>query len=97
MMAAVVGVCGTDGLTVAETKTEAMVILPPQHAQEGLEIVAAGQRYARTEQFVYLGGTITAEADTTAEIRRRTVAAWSGFRRYANVVYDQPTTTVPMA
>ena len=33
----------------------------------------------------------------TAEIRRRTGAAWSAFRRYANVVYDRPTTTVSMA
>ena len=32
----------------------------------------------------------------TAEIRRRTGAAWSAFWRYTNVVYDRPTTTVPM-
>ena len=32
----------------------------------------------------------------TAEIRRRTGAAWSTFRRYANVVYDRPTAIVPM-
>ena len=74
-----------------------MIMRPPRHAQEDLEIVAAGQRYAQTEQFVYLGGTITAEADMTAEIRRRTGAAWSAFRRYANVVYDRPTVIVPMA
>ena len=53
--------------------------------------------YAQTEQFVYLGGTITAETDMTAEIRRHTGPAWSAFRRYANVVYDRLTTTVPMA
>ena len=93
MMTAVVEVCGAYGLTVAERKTEAMVMRP----QEVLEIVAAGQRYAQTEQFVYLGGTITAEADMTAEIRRRTGAAWNAFRRYANVVYDRPTAIVPMA
>ena len=33
----------------------------------------------------------------TAEIRRRTGAAWSAFHRYANVVYDRPTAIVPMA
>ena len=33
----------------------------------------------------------------TAEIRRRTGAAWSAFRRYANGVYDRPTAIVPMA
>ena len=96
MMTALVEVCGAYGLTVAERKTETMVMRPPHHAQEDLEIVAAGQRYAQTEQFVYLGGTITAEADMTAEIRRRTGAAWSAFRRYANVVYDRPTAIVPM-
>ena len=65
--------------------------------REDLEIVGAGQRYGQTEQFVYLGGTTTTEANMTAKIRRRTGAAWSAFRRYANVVYDQSTTTVPMA
>ena len=33
----------------------------------------------------------------TAEIRRRTGEAWSAFRRYANVVYEQPTAIVLMA
>ena len=28
---------------------------------------------------------------------RRTGVAWSAYRRYANVVYDRPTTAVPMA
>ena len=69
----------------------------PHHAQHDLDITAAGRRYAQTEQFVYLGRTITAEANMTAEIRRRTGAAWNAFRRYANVVYDQPTAIVPMA
>ena len=81
IMTAIVEVCRAYGLTVAERKTETMMMRPPHHAQEDLEIVAAGQRYAQTEQFVYLGGTITAEADMTAQIRRRTGAAWSAFRR----------------
>ena len=48
--------------------------------REDLEIVGAGQRYGQTEQFVYLGGAITAEADMTAEIRRRTETTWNAFR-----------------
>ena len=72
MMTAVVEVCGAYGLTVAERKKETMVIRPRHHAQEGREIVAVGQRYTQTEQFVYLGGTITAEANMIAEIRRQT-------------------------
>ena len=82
---------------MAERKTETMVMRPPHHAQEDLEIVAAGQRYAQTDQFIYLGGTIMAEADMTAEMRHRTGAAWSAFHRYANVVYDRPTAIVQMA
>ena len=66
---------------------------PLHHAREGLEIVAPGRRYTQTEQFVYLGGTIMAEADMTAEIRRRTGVTWSAFRRYADVIYDQPIVT----
>ena len=46
MMTAVVEVCGAYGPTVVERKTETMVMRPPHHAQEDLEIVAAGQRYA---------------------------------------------------
>ena len=88
MMTAVVEVCGAYGLTVAERKTETMVMRPPHYAQADLEIVAAGQRYAQTDQFVYLGGTITAEVDMTAEIRCRTGVVWSALPRYANVVYD---------
>ena len=88
MMTAVVEVCGVYRLTVAERKTETMVTRPPHHAQEDLEIVAAGQRYAQTEQFVYQGGTTTAEADMTAKNRRRTGAAWSMLCCSANVVYD---------
>ena len=94
---AVVEVSGAYGLTVAERKTETMIMRPPHHAQEGLKIVTVSQRYAQTEQFVYLGGHITAEADAIAEIRRRTGTAWSTLHRYANVVYDRPTTTMPMA
>ena len=45
MMTAMVELCGAYGLTVAERKTETMIMRPLHHAQEGLEIVAAGQRY----------------------------------------------------
>ena len=59
--------------------------------------MTAGQRYAQTDQFIYLGGTITEEANMTPGIRRHTGAVWSAFRRYAKVVYGRPTTNVPMA
>ena len=71
MMTAVVEVCGAYGLTVAERKTETMVMRPPHHAQEDLKIVAASQRYAQTDQFVYLGGTITTEAGMTGAAREQ--------------------------
>ena len=58
MMATVVEVCGAYGLTVAETKTETMVMRPPGHVAEDLRMEAAGQRYKQTEPFVYLGGTV---------------------------------------
>ena len=74
-----------------------MIMRSPHHTQEDLEIVATGQRYAQTQQFIYLGGIVTAEADMTAEIRCRTGAAWSAFHRYANIIYDRPTKTIPMA
>ena len=97
MMTAVVEVCGAYGLTVvAETKTETMVMRPPDCVAEDLRVEAAGQRYKQTEQFVYLGGTVTAEADMTAELHRRTGAAWNAFRRYAHVLYDRPVSVAPL-
>ena len=39
---------------------------------------------------------MTVEIDMTAEITRRTGAAWSAFHRYTNVVYDRPTAIVPI-
>ena len=71
-MTEVVEVYGAYGLTVAERKTETMIMRPPHQEQERLEIVTAGQRYAQTEQFVYLGDNITAEAEMTSKIRRCT-------------------------
>ena len=62
---------------------------PPHHAQEFLQIVVSGQRYAQIEQFAYLGGTIMAEADMAAEIRRCTGAAFTAM--------PTSSTTVPMA
>ena len=41
MMTAVVEVCVVYELIVVEKKTETMVMRPPHHAQEGLEIVVA--------------------------------------------------------
>ena len=39
MMTAVVEVCEAYGLTVAERKTETMVMRPPHHAQEYLSLI----------------------------------------------------------
>ena len=43
IMTAVVEVCGAYVLTVAERKTQTIVMCPPHHAQEDLEIVMARQ------------------------------------------------------
>ena len=75
MMTAEMEVCRAYGFTVAERETQTMILRPPHHGQKGLEIMAVGQRYAQTEQFVYLGGTMTAEADMTDEIRHLTGAS----------------------
>lgn len=69
MMSVVMEVCGGYGLTVAKRKTETMVMRPLHHAQEDFEIMAAGERFSLTEQFVYLAGTVTEEANVTAAVR----------------------------
>lgn len=96
MINVVVKVCGADGMTMPERKTETMIMRSSHYAQEGVEKMVSRLRYAENEEFVNLSGTITAEIDMIAEIRCRTGAAWGGFHRYIGVVYDRHTTTVPM-
>eukprot|EP00752_Nemacystus_decipiens_P009020 g8051.t1 len=68
------------GLTVSERKTLTLVMRvkekqPPPLPPPPLIIEAAGQRYAQTTEFRYLGGLVNEKGDLTREINHRSKAA----------------------
>ncbi|CAB1102654.1 unnamed protein product [Ectocarpus sp. CCAP 1310/34] len=83
MMTVIVEVFGKFGLTVSETKTETLLMrakekhttTPPPPPPPPLIIEAAGQRYAQTPDFRYLGGLVNDHGDLTREINYRSRAA----------------------
>lgn len=100
MMTVIVEVFGQFGLTVSEKKTETLLMRIPEKAQKAgetptpplppLEIAAAGQKYKQVDQFVYLGGLITEDANLTREINRRIKIAWVCFRKFCKELFDRP-------
>ena len=88
-MGGIVVACQEFGLTVSEKKTAAMHLWSHPHtASNALRIEAAGQRYKRTTEFVYLGGAISESADLDIEIKRRIGAASASVRKYSSQLYD---------
>ena len=75
MMTTIVEVFGEFGLTVSEKKTETLLMRAPEkQPKKGgsppppLVIEAAGQKYAQTTQFRYLGGLVNEDGELTQEI-----------------------------
>ena len=79
-------------LTVLEAKTEIMCLrmkgIPESTATFSVE--AAGQVYNQTNKFVYLGGNVNQNADTSIEVDRRVRNAWCNFQKYTLELYDRP-------
>ena len=100
MMTVIVETFAEFGLSVSEKKTETLVMRTPEKPRKSgappprpfppLVIEAAGQKYAQTREFRYLGGLVTEEGDLTQEINRRIRAAWACLRRYGNELFDRP-------
>ena len=55
-----------------------------------LVIEAAGQKYAQTAQFRYLGGLVNKDSELTQEINQRSRAAWACIRRFPQELFDRP-------
>ena len=55
-----------------------------------LVIEAAGQKYAQTTQFRYLGGLVNEDGELTQEINHRSRAAWACIRRFSRELFDRP-------
>ena len=100
MMTVIMEVFGAYGLTVSEEKTETLLMRVPEKAQQpgetptpplpALKIAAAGQKYHQVHQFVYLGGLVTEDADTTRYINHRTQIARGCFRKFSTEFFYRP-------
>ena len=97
MMTTIVEVFGEFGLTVSEKKTETLLMRAPEkQPKKGgsppppLVIEAAGQKYAQTAQFRYLGGLVNEDGELTQEINHRSRAAWACIRRFSRELFDRP-------
>ena len=80
-MGVIVVVCAAIGLTVSEANTE-ITCLRPKGMPESTAIFnvkAAGQVYNQTNEFVYLGGNVSRNADLSIEVDRRIHNAWCSF------------------
>ena len=97
MMTTIVEVFGAFGLTVSENKTETLLMrTPEEQPKKGgsppppLDIQAAGQKYAQTAQFRYLGGLVKEDGELTEEINHRSRAAWACNSRFSRELFDRP-------
>ena len=86
MMTIIVEVFGAFGLTMSEKKQPKKEGWPPPP----LVIEAAGQKYAQTAQFRYLGGLVNEDGELTQEISHRSRAAWACIRRLSRELFDRP-------
>ena len=97
MMTTTVEVFGEFGLTVSEKKTETLLMRAPEkQPKKGgsppppLVIEAAGQKYAQTAQFRYLGGLVNEDGELTQEINHWSRAGWACIRRFSRELFDRP-------
>ncbi|CAB1111644.1 unnamed protein product [Ectocarpus sp. CCAP 1310/34] len=98
MMTIIVDVFGEFGLTVSEKKTETLLMRakdkPNTTSQPTppppLTIEAAGQKYAQTTEFRYLGGLVNEHGDLTREINYRSRGGWACLRRHGRELFDRP-------
>ena len=97
MMTPIMEVFGAFVLAVSENKKETLLMRAPekQPKKEGsppppLVIEAAGQKYAQTAQFRYLGGLVNEDGELTQEINYRSRAAWACIRRFSRELFDRP-------
>lgn len=69
----------------------------PSSAEIAVHINAASQRYKQqAAEFVYLGATVTAYANISADIKRRISATRARQRKNGSQVYDRPDAQLPL-
>ena len=91
-MGVTVVVCAAFGLTVSETKTETVYLRTKEMSESNavFSLVTADQVYNQTNEFIYLGGNGSYNADLSIEVDRRIRNAWCSFRKYTLELSDGP-------
>ena len=92
-MGVIVVVCVAFGFNVSEAKTGIMCLRAkgmPEFTVAIFSVEAAGQVYKQTNEFVYLGGNVSHNADVSIEVNRRIRNAWCRFWKYTLELYDRP-------
>eukprot|EP00752_Nemacystus_decipiens_P017313 g15509.t1 len=88
MVSVIVRVAGLFGCRPVDVGTEDDDHVLAAERDEGT-ISVSGQTYQQTDQFVYLGRTITADGKADKEIVSRICRAWKCFRRHSEAMYDR--------
>ena len=91
-MGVIVVVCEAFGLAVSEAKTEIVCVRAKRMSESTaiFSVVAAGQVYSWSIEFVYLGWNVNHNADLSIEVDRRIRNAWCSLRHYTLELYDPP-------
>ena len=80
------GVFEKHGLRMSIEKTEVMWV---GHQREELNIRLDGKEIKQLDGFVYLGGMVTEDGHSAAEVRRRTQAGANAWRKVEGVMLDR--------
>ena len=98
MMGVIVVVCAAFGLTVSEANTEIMCLRAKGMSESTttFSVEAAGQVFNQTNEFVYLGGNVSHNADLSIEVDGRIRNAWCSFRKYTLELYDRPSAPIEL-
>ena len=77
-MGVIVVVRATIGLAVSEAKTKIMCLRTKESPEATVmfSVEAAGQVYNQMNEFVYLGGNVSQNTDSSMEVDRRVSNAW---------------------
>ena len=94
----IVVVCAAFGLAVSEANSKSMCLrtngMPKSTATFSVE--AAGQVYSQKNKSVYLGGSVTHNADLPIEVNWRIRNAWCSFLKYTLELYDGPSASLEL-
>ena len=91
MMAYIVAVFDSFGLTVPEVKTETIFLSSKNMGRVIFLTKTTGEGCKQTVKYVYLGVTVCENANVTVETNRRVLLANLRLRRYGLPLYDEPT------